>query len=372
MRASFLKDALTPQPDDAPLLQRLAIWGVGLAIAAAGGAVAWAIGTPLPWLLGALVATAIAMAAGLRVGGRPLHLPQTARLTFITVIGVAIGGTARPEMLAEIPDWWRSLLAVGVFVLLAQVMNYQIFRRIAGYDRPTAYYCATPGGLIESVQLGEEAGGNPALLTVQHFSRIAITVSLVPLIYWAMRGEVVGSAAGVSLEATGDAMGAADVAVMVACAVLGGWGGRQIGLPAAIITGPILLSMLAHITGLTTAQPPDWAIAVAQLVVGLGLALRFQGLNPRLLWQGLAYGFVTVAAMLLLATGISWAVALTGEHPFQVLLMCYAPGGVVEMGLIALSLGVSPVMVTMHHILRIGFTVVAIPLAAKRLLPAEP
>ena len=38
------------------------------------------------------------------------------------------------------------------------------------------------------------------------------------------------------------------------------------------------------------------------------------------------------------------------------------------MGLIALSLHVSPVMVTLHHIVRIVFTVVAVPLVGRRLV----
>jgi hypothetical protein len=38
------------------------------------------------------------------------------------------------------------------------------------------------------------------------------------------------------------------------------------------------------------------------------------------------------------------------------------------MGLIALSLGVSPIMVTLHHIVRIGFTVIAVPLVGRRML----
>jgi uncharacterized protein len=76
---------------------------------------------------------------------------------------------------------------------------------------------------------------------------------------------------------------------------------------------------------------------------------------------------LSVGLMLSLAAMLAWGLSLTGEHAFQVLLMCYAPGGVVEMGLIALSLGVSPVMVTLHHIFRIGFTVVAVPMVGRRI-----
>ncbi|MEM0990636.1 MAG: AbrB family transcriptional regulator [Pseudomonadota bacterium] len=340
------------------------VWVAAVAIAFVGGVFASLIGTPLPWLLGAMVATAAALAAGLKIGGQDLSFPQLPRMAFITVIGVAIGGTASPQMLAELANWWPSLAMVMVFVGIAQVINYQIFRRLAGYDKPTAYYCATPGGLIESVQLGEEAGGNATLLTVQHFSRIAITVSLVPLIYWVMRGEAVGSAAGVSME-NGAPLGPVDALILAACALLGGWGGRRVGLPAAIITGPIILSALAHGTGLTEAQLPDWLIAVAQLVIGLGLAMRFRGMTRALLLQGIGLGLLTVSVMLTLGAGMAAMLDAAGDHAFQVLLMCFAPGGVVEMGLIALSLGVSPMMVTLHHIVRIGFTVVAVPLAAR-------
>ena len=343
------------------------IWAIAVAIAAVGGYAASVIGTPLPWLLGAMVATATAMALGLRIGGRPIAFPQSPRMAFIAIIGIAIGGTATPDMVNQVVDWWPSLLAVGVFVLTAQVLNYQIFRRLAGYDRPTAYYCATPGGLIESVQLGEEAGGDVILLTMQHFARITITVTLVPLIYWVMRGEAVGSAAGVSMD-TGAAVGVLDVLILGACAILGGWGGRRIGFPAAIITGPIILSAIAHGAGLTQAQPPDWMIAVAQLVIGLGLATRFGGMTRRHLTQGLAFGMLTVTTMLALGAGVAAALDAAGDHSFEILLMCYAPGGVVEMGLIALSLGVSPVMVTLHHIVRIGFTVIAVPLIGRRIL----
>jgi uncharacterized protein len=344
------------------------VWAAALAIGAGGGFVCRAIGTPLPWLLGGMLATAVALGAGLTVAGRPLTFPTAPRLAFITIIGVAIGGTAEPGMWTEVADWWRSLLAVGVFVGIAQVLNYQLFRRLAGYDRPTAYYCANPGGLIESLQLGEEAGGNVALLTVQHFSRVAITVTLVPLIYWVLRGEAVGSAAGVSLEQGHAVVGPVDVLLLTGCALIGGWGGQRIGFPAAVITGPVILSTLVHGAGLTEAQPPDWLISVGQLVIGVGLAMRFRGMSRRLLVQGIGLGAASVCLMLSVGGALAWALSLTGEHPFQVLLMCYAPGGVVEMGLIALSLGVSPVMVTLHHIIRIGFTVIAVPLAGRRLL----
>lgn len=349
--------------------REVGMWLAALALAACGGAVAKLVGAPLPWLLGAMVATAAGLLVGIRPFGRDLVFPQSPRTVFIAIIGIAIGGSAEPGMWAEATKYWMSLLALPVFVAIAQLANYQFFRRVAGYDRATAYYCATPGGLIESVQLGEEAGGDPALLTVQHFSRITITVVSVPFIYLILRGEAVGSSAGVSMDHSG-AVGILDVVILAACGFVGIVGGRRIGLPAAIITGPILMSMLVHGLGLTQAQPPDWVISVAQVVVGVGLAMRFRGLPTNALTKGLGYGVVTVAIMLLIGGAIAAALSTLGAQPFQVLFMCFAPGGVVEMGLIALSLGVSPLIVTFHHILRIIVTVVAVPMIARFAIPA--
>lgn len=342
-------------------------WGFALLLAAVGGVIAKQIGTPLPWLLGAMVVTALALMLGFKPLGSELTFPQRPRAFFIAIIGIAIGGTAEPGMWDEASKYWMSLLALPVFVAFAQIVNFQFFRHIAGYDLPTAYYCATPGGLIESVQLGEEAGGDPALLTIQHFSRITITVVSVPFIYLVMRGEAVGSAAGASMDHSA-LIEPFDVLILLGCGVLGVIGGKKIGLPAAIITGPILMSTLVHAVGLTAAQPPEWLISVAQVVIGLGLAMRFKGLDPDALTRGLIYGAVTVFNMLCIGAALSVILSMLGDKSFQVLLMCFAPGGVVEMGLIALSLGVSPLIVTFHHIIRIVVTVVAVPLAARRFL----
>ena len=48
---------------------------------------------------------------------------------------------------------------------------------------------------------------------------------------------------------------------------------------------------------------------------------------------------------------------MTGA-PFDTLLISFAPGGVTEMALIALSLQANPALVTAHHIYRIILTVI--------------
>jgi hypothetical protein len=69
--------------------------------------------------------------------------------------------------------------------------------------------------------------------------------------------------------------------------------------------------------------------------------------------------------MLALGAGFAVALAAAGFERVATLMLALAPGGVVEMGLIAVSLGASPIFVTACHLVRIAATV-AIGLAAWR------
>lgn len=332
-------------------------WIVTLAIGAAGGGLAFVAGAPLPWLLGGLFASAAMVVGDVRPMGLEPGFPNTARLICVPVIGVVIGGAFGPEVLAAMPGWWPGLVAVALFVPLAHLMNYLLFRQAAGLSHATAYFAAMPGGLIESVEIAREHEADIAVVTVLQFARIAITVTAVPLIFALIEGRVVGSAAGESLAAPAP-LGPMDAAVLIACGVLGFFGATRLGVPAGQITGPILLSAAAHGFGLTVASPPALLVTVAQLVIGITLGLRFRGLDPRALGRYLGLSALSVAAMLAMGLALSLPVAAAGVAPVMVMVLSLAPGGVVEMGLIALSLQASPLFVTAHHLLRIVLTVI--------------
>jgi len=68
----------------------------------------------------------------------------------------------------------------------------------------------------------------------------------------------------------------------------------------------------------------------------------------------------------MLLIGFAIALVLTGAigQPVEVIFIAFAPGGVTEMSLIALSLQSNPVFVSLHHFARILLTVIVMrPLA---------
>ncbi len=339
-----------------------------LAIGAVGGYAASRLGLPLPWLLGSLIVTAALAIANLRPLGHVVGAPTGLRLFFIPVIGVSIGAAVTPEIGSDLSRWWPSLLALALFVPIAHALGYTLARRAGISDPPTAYYGTMPGGFIEAIALGDQAGADPALLAVLQFLRLILCIVLIPIGFGLLTGETVGSATGAVIGDTGHALSARDWAILAACGVIGAVGGRAIRMPAGIITGPIIVSGLVHLMGWVEGGPPGWLVNLTQLVIGTTLGARFAGRGPDVLLTGLRVSLVTVGTTLALSGLFSVALAgLVGES-WRAVFLAFAPGGLTEMALVALSLDLSVIYVTAHHVIRILLSVAFARLAAGRVL----
>ncbi|NGQ90662.1 AbrB family transcriptional regulator [Rhodobacter sp. HX-7-19] len=339
-------------------LRRLdwAALGMTLALGGLGGGVALLLHLPLALLLGSLVVTGVIAAAGWRPFGRAVLLPMKLRSAFVPVIGVAIGGAFSPEVLGQAGAWGPSLLALLVFLPVLHGVGYVIYTR-GGLPKLESFFGAVPGGLIESVQMGEEAGGDVRLMTVLQFLRLILTIVSVPLIFMVLTGGAVGSASGAALPAAAVPLTVQEVAVLLAAGALGVAVGRALRFPAAIMTGPVLFSAVAHAAGLVHGVPPAWLVGVTQVVVGCGLGVRFAGAERAMLWRAGRLAVVNAVVALALAYGFAVMLApWVGEPPAAVFL-AFAPGGLAEMSLIALSLQMSVVYVTVHHVARIVLSV---------------
>jgi len=123
-----------------------------LALGAVGGVLAHLAQLPLGYLLGSMVLVGVLAAFDIKPLGRRLTLPTRLRFSFVPVIGIAIGGAFTPEVARAALGWGPSLAALFLFVPVAHVMGYALYRR-GGLARAEAYYSAIPGGLIESVQM---------------------------------------------------------------------------------------------------------------------------------------------------------------------------------------------------------------------------
>lgn len=330
--------------------------GFAAVIAAGGlaGVGARAIGLPLPFMIGGLLGGVVA-ATLLRGAPIPATYPAPLRKVFVAVIGAMIGGTFTPDVVALLPALPLTLCVVTGFVAVAHVTGFFICRRVGGYDLPTAFFGSMPGGLIEGVLLGERAGGDLRTLTLQHFTRVIFVATVMPFLFWVWSGKAVGSAAGVAPAAGGGQT--LSVTAVAVIALAGLWLGGVLRLPASHLMGPLLLAAVVQVAGWVDVAGPGWLLALAQLMVGCGLAMQVAGTSAAQAGRVILVSLLMVATMTAMGLVLAFAVApMTALDP-RAMVLSLAPGGISEMGLIALSLNLSPVIVAAHHLYRIALTV---------------
>ena len=327
-----------------------------LVLGTAGGLAARAVHLPLGLLLGSIFTVGLAAMLNLRVAGVGVGFPQPLRNLFVPIIGVSIGAAFTPDVLRQMPGWWISLLALLIYIPVAHAAGYFIYRR-GGLPKAEAFFGAVPGGLIESVVLGEEAGADARTLILLQFLRLILTIIAVPVIFLALTGHAVGSAAGAQMAGSGVPLGIRDAAILSLAAVGGFWVGRALRFPAAIMTGPVLASAIVHLMGWSAGVPPGWAVGITQVVLGSALGARFVGMEKGALVQALWLATQSVGVALILAFGFAWGVSGLVGQPITAGFLAFAPGGLAEMSLIALSLKVGVVYVAVHHVVRIVVSV---------------
>lgn len=259
-------------------------------------------------------------------------------------------------------DWWPSVLAVALFTIIGQFVSYLIYHHLFRYDRPTAFFAASPGGFFENIAMGKEAGGDPMFLTLLQFLRLVSILILVPFGFSIWAGETVGSAAGQGFSNGQSAADPGDYALILFAAGAGYGLATLARVPMAMIIGPLVLSASLHLTGILQAQPHALFMIIAQVVLGASLGARFAGLKARDLMTAFKACGTAVVWLLSLAVLFALVMAQLTEPDLAVYIMTFAPAGVIEMSLVALSLDINPAFVTTHHVVRILITVLIIPI----------
>jgi uncharacterized protein len=326
-----------------------------LALAATGGIVFSIAGLPLPFLFGPMAFCLIAALSGAPLTGMG-PVGQAAR----TILGVAVGASITPEVIAQAPRMAASMALVPLYVIAIGAVGFPFFRRL-GFDPATAWYAAMPGGLQDMILFGKEAGGDVRALSLIHATRVLIIVTLAPLILTWLYGASLTGAIG----APASALPMGEMLLMVAAAVIGWKGGERVGLFGASILGPMIMTAALSLSGLIHTRPPAEAIIVAQLFIGIAIGVQYVGLTLRELRSFVLSGLAFVLILAVLAAIFAEIVILTGLAPALEGFLAFAPGGQAEMTVLALVVGADLGFIVLHHLTRIIFVILGAPVAAR-------
>ena len=333
-----------------------------LALAAAGAGVFWALGLPLPLLLGPMFACLAAALAGAPLAGVP-RISEAMR----PILGVAVGASLTPALFARLGDMALSVSLIPIFILLIGLTGYPYFRRVWGFDHATSYFAAMPGGLQDMMLFGIDAGGDPRALSLIHTTRVLVIVSLMPfLIRWLYDLPLSGP--------PGKHAGAIppfEFVVMAVCGIVGWWSGVRVQLFGAPMLGPLILAGTVSMLDGLHFRPPAEAMWVAQFFLGIGIGVKYVGIRLAEIHRVLVASIGYCVLLTLLSIGFAETVIQAGLAPPLDAILAFAPGGQAEMVLLAIIAGTDVAYVVTHHLLRLVLVILGAPIAARWLAPPQ-
>jgi len=307
--------------------------------------------TPIPWMIGPLLATSVAS-----VLGAPTRSWPPLRNASQWVIGTALGLYFTPQVTALVASvWWAILLAIvwalGLGWSFGRWLHRRHAERIGGDPRgrwATTYFAGAIGGASEMTLLAEREQGRSDLVAAAHTLRLVIVTLLVPFTfqYTGLHGIDPSLPGARTVDWSG-------LALLGAATGAGAWLMARGGRANPWFMGALLASMGITMAGVELSAMPTVASNAAQLLIGVSLGVRFQRdfltAAPRWLLD-VALGTV---AMVILCAGfaflLGWA---TGLHP-ATLVLGTSPGGIAEMAITAKVLQLGVPVVTAFQVCRL-------------------
>lgn len=334
------------------MIRALGTYGIALV----GAVVFLALDIPLPWLLGPIFACMIAALLGVPMRGFKL-LNETMR----TILGVAVGATFTPVLLASMAGMWPTLLLIPVMVLVIGLIGVPYFQRLWGYDFPTSYYATMPGGLQDMLVFGEEAGGNVRAMSLIHATRVMVIVVALPFLLQGVWGADLSNPPG----APASSIAPGQLAIMVAAAIAGWRIAKRVGMFGASILGPLILTAALALTGVLVHRPPAEAVWMAQFFIGTTVGMKYAGITGREIRRDLTAGMGFCVILILLTLIFAETIYVLDLAPPMETVLAFAPGGQAELTVLALIVGADMAFVIAHHVLRIFVVIFGAPLFAR-------
>ena len=341
-----------------------------LAAAWVAAAACVALHTPLPWMIGPLLATSL-----LSIAGAPTDSAGPLRNAGQWTIGAALGMYFTPQVTALVAGlWWAILLGIVWALVLGWLFGAWLYRvhapRMHGVPAPmmraTSYFSGAIGAASEMTLLSERENARTDLVAASHSLRLVIVTVSIPfaLQFSGLHGLDVLPPAVRVVNAQG-------LALLAAATGVGALVMRRLGRANPWFMGALVVSMAIAMSGITLSAVPQVLVNAAQLVIGVSLGVRFRSdfLHTAPRWLGsIAFGTVVLMAICaLFAVALSWG---TGLH-WVTLVLGTSPGGIAEMSITAKVLQLGVPVVTAFQVCRLIAVLLIVEPLYRRIYPPE-
>ena len=309
--------------------------------------------TPLPWMIGPLVATAaVSMLGGATASCTPLR--NIGQWT----IGTALGLYFTPQVVALVASlWWAVVLNIVWALALGLGFGAWLYRLHQGpgrwhlrdVTRTTTYFAAPIGAASEMTMMGERHGAQTDLVASAHSLRVLLVTLIIPFGFqWA-------GLQGLDLVPPGPRLVQWDgLALLAVLTGVGCWVMLKLKRTNPWFVGALLVSLLLTANSVTLSAVPQWLTNAAQLVIGISLGVRFTREFVHMAPRWMASVAISTVVMIGLCASLAWTLAQFTPIHWATLLLGTSPGGIAEMAITAKVLQLGVPVVTAFHVTRLA------------------
>lgn len=328
-------------------------------LAAFGGGLFAALGSPAGWIAGSILCVAIASLAGLQT-----QVPNRARRVIYFFLGILIGSAARPQLLDQIAIWPYSFAILAVAMLAIIFATTFTLHRVYGWDLDTAFFAGMPGALSIALATAENTRADMRLVAVTQSVRLLVLVQLLPLAILLEFGQG-NPAASMATSVAQSGSPLWDYVLLILFGLVGVKLISRTGIPGADLLGSMLASAILYITGIVEIVLPHWMVIAG--VVGLGAVAgsRFRPGD----WPVIRGAALPVLSAFLLGITLSILAAILAANvtgvPLPQALIAFAPGALDALTVLAFTMELDPAYVAAHHVVRMFFLALTIPILGR-------
>ncbi len=326
-------------------------------MAAACGALLTWLGMPAAWVSGGMIGVAL-----MGLFGRAQAFSPTLTDFAMILAGTAMGAGASPESLALVARYPGSIVLLAIAIVAITFCSGFVLTLRPGWTRQEALLASVPGALSTVMLISAQRNCRVGPIAVVQFFRVLLLVAFLPsLIYWGAPPAAVSAPPVAQSLIPPLSLGIMLVLGLGLALVL-----RRLGLAAPFLLGPMLISVGAHVSGLVQGTLPDPLLIFSFVFIGAYSGSRMRDISRKLLVQTLVDALLSSLVGLTIAAFFALVLLLTLGISFDIGMLAYAPGGLEAMIVLSLVMGLDPLFVGTHHLVRFIGIGMALPIIFRR------
>jgi len=329
-------------------------------IGSVGGIVAYYLNLPIPWMLGSLIA--VALAQYLKIKLAPPHKVFSRWIR--VVIGVTLGASVAESLNKISTSIFSTIIIALIFVVIITTFGYWFFKRIKGFQRVDSFMSSLPGGLSFLMVLAGDLGDRFPKIALIHSVRIVTVVFTFSILAMFMGASDVTQIKGNPIAFAWHL----DLLKMIALVIISGFLADRLKLAGGHVIIGLVLSALVYRFNLIQQDIPELVITIAMIYLGALLGYELAKTNAKENFSLIKASLIFTFASLALAVLISLASSEILNENYLLYLLALAPGGIAEISLITLALGLDAGFVAIVHACRFIFILTIGPIGLNRLM----